>query len=86
MIRPQPRHAGVAELVDALDSKSSSGNRVGVRVSPPAPSPVKIYSFGNQMNETSERKTSFDWKRGIVAGLISGIILFVLIQPLSIFV
>ena len=29
--------AGVAELVDAPDSKSGSGNRVGVQVSPPAP-------------------------------------------------
>src|SRR5580698_6427930 len=29
--------AGVAELVDALDSKSSSGNRVWVRFPPPAP-------------------------------------------------
>ena len=27
-------HADVAELVDALDSKSSSGNRVGVRFPP----------------------------------------------------
>ena len=32
-----PPHAGVAELVDAPDSKSGSGNRVRVRVSPPAP-------------------------------------------------
>jgi hypothetical protein len=29
--------AGMAELVDALDSKSSSGNRVGVRFPLPAP-------------------------------------------------
>ena len=29
--------AGVAELVDAPDSKSGSGNRVRVRVSLPAP-------------------------------------------------
>ena len=29
--------APVAELVDALDSKSSSGNGVGVRFSPGAP-------------------------------------------------
>ena len=32
-----PRLAGVAELVDALDSKSSSGDRVSVRSRPPAP-------------------------------------------------
>src|SRR5579885_3443471 len=35
---PQSRpKAGVAELVDALDSKSSSGDRVPVRLRPPAP-------------------------------------------------
>src|SRR5450631_2255801 len=33
---PEPA-AGMAELVDALDSKSSSGNRVGVRFPLPAP-------------------------------------------------
>ena len=33
--------AGVAEPVDAPDSKSGSGNWVGVQVSPPAPLVVK---------------------------------------------
>ena len=32
-----PRHASVAELVDAADSKSAVGNNVGVRFSPEAP-------------------------------------------------
>lgn len=31
------RHASVAELVDAVDSKSTVGNNVGVRFSPEAP-------------------------------------------------
>lgn len=31
------RHASVAELVDAADSKSAVGNNVGVRFSPEAP-------------------------------------------------
>ena len=35
-LQPEPV-AGMAELVDALDSKSSSGNRVGVRFPLPAP-------------------------------------------------
>ncbi len=30
-------NAGVVKLVDALDSKSSRGNPVGVRLPPPAP-------------------------------------------------
>ena len=34
---PQPLRAGMAELVDAPDSKSGSGNRVRVQVSLPAP-------------------------------------------------
>ena len=32
-----PRHASVAELVDAVDSKSTVGNNLGVRFSPEAP-------------------------------------------------
>jgi hypothetical protein len=38
------RCAGVAELVDALDSKSSSGDRVSVRFRPPVPL-LKINQF-----------------------------------------
>src|SRR6266700_586083 len=36
--KPRAPPAGMAELVDALDSKSSSGNRVRVRFPLPAPS------------------------------------------------
>ena len=36
---PSPLRAGMAELVDAPDSKSGSGNRVRVQVSLPAPYP-----------------------------------------------
>lgn len=38
--------AGVAELVDAPDSKSGNGNIVRVRVSPPAPSKLSFHFFG----------------------------------------
>lgn len=34
-------HAGVVELVDAIDSKSIIGNYVWVRVPPPAPNLIK---------------------------------------------
>lgn len=37
--------AGVAELVDALDSKSSEGNFMGVRFPPPAPSKLRAYQL-----------------------------------------
>lgn len=38
-------HASVAELVDALDSKSSNGNIVRVRVSPEAHEKTGLYLF-----------------------------------------
>jgi hypothetical protein len=38
--------AGVAELVDAPDSKSGSGNRVGVRFPPPAPTSNFFHARG----------------------------------------
>ncbi len=38
--------AGVAELVDAPDSKSGSGDRVRVRVSLPAPIPPPVRPEG----------------------------------------
>src|SRR5262245_26216124 len=44
---PRPR-AGVAELVDAPDSKSGSGDRVWVRFPPPAPT-LRKRSFGARM-------------------------------------
>ena len=37
--------AGVAEPVDAPDSKSGSGNWAGVQVSPPAPLVVKRWTL-----------------------------------------
>ncbi len=43
-------NARVAELVDALDLGSSSGDRVGVRVSPLAPLELKcFYNYVNKM-------------------------------------
>ncbi len=38
MLLLKSKHAGVAELVDALDSKSSESNLMRVQVPPPAPS------------------------------------------------
>ena len=38
-------HAGMAELVDAPDSKSGSGNRVGVRFPLPAPNSGNLMKF-----------------------------------------
>ena len=38
------RHASVAELVDAVDSKSTVGNNVGVRFSPEAPISLALKS------------------------------------------
>lgn len=38
------RHASVAELVDAVDSKSTVGNNVGVRFSPEAPIALALKS------------------------------------------
>ena len=53
--RIQKTLAGVAELVDALDSKSSSGNRVWVRFPPPAPSlGVTFIPVGNSAIDRNE--------------------------------
>ena len=46
MILSGPSSAPVAEQVDAADSKSAPGNRVGVRVPPGAP----IYSKGDDVS------------------------------------
>ena len=40
-----PLRAGVAESVDAPDSKSGSGNRVRVQVSPPAPNSKPLFFY-----------------------------------------
>ena len=43
-------HAGVMELVDVVDSKSTAGDSVPVRVRPPAPNqynPNQIFPVGN---------------------------------------
>ena len=48
--------AGVAEPVDAPDSKSGSGNGVGVRVSPPAPIKIEInVRFTRKNSKVSEK-------------------------------
>lgn len=38
-----PLYAGMAELVDALDSKSSEGNFMGVRFPLPAPNHSSVF-------------------------------------------
>ena len=48
MTRIRPLGAGVAELVDAADSKSASFTRVGVRVPSPVPSFLTLYSRAKQ--------------------------------------
>ena len=45
-------HAGVAKLVDALDSKSSEViNLVGVRLPPPAPHALFLAEMISEFNE-----------------------------------
>ncbi len=46
-----PTHAGVAELADAVDSKSTSGDRVGVRVPPPAFGFLSVGRFSTSRQE-----------------------------------
>ena len=49
---PEYQFARVAELVDALDLGSSSGDRVGVQVSPLAP--VNKYKVPEELSEVRQ--------------------------------
>jgi hypothetical protein len=69
--RTQERlHAGVAELVDALDSKSSSGDRVPVRFRPPAPpSRLSLPRLGPRVRMPSPAPISLNHFRKLRAAL-----------------
>ena len=48
-----PRGAGVAELADALDSKSGSRKGVGVRAPPPVPNSTHHHPHGKEWDTRS---------------------------------
>ena len=50
-----PQYAGVMELVDVVDSKSTASDGVPVRVRPPAPRRSKLYIACSDFFQKSER-------------------------------